>query len=65
MYGCFGGFISQIRSQFIFYFFESPDFAALGAYISDYIRWPVLGDPYLIVYFVSVNKWKKTKTKQT
>ena len=25
----------------LFFFFSSPYFAALGAYISDYIRWPV------------------------
>ena len=29
------------NTQLFFFFFSSPYFAALGAYISDYIRWPV------------------------
>ena len=28
-------------TTYYYYYFSSPYFAALGAYISDYIRWPV------------------------
>ena len=41
----------QIHNFFFFFFFSSPYFAALGAYISNYIRWPVPDGLCLICKF--------------